>query len=358
MRSHATPRGRWIGIAGIVVVVVGSLLNPVVSGAAPSLSERGVNITYYDYVTYPDSFIGSQSSSYADYIAGTLHANTVTVSFPLWTTSPRSSSVYAGTDPVAGNASTPSPVRLDILLKALTGRGLRVRLRPLINENALERYSSWRGKLAPRSLDRWFASYRAAIDPYVTLAEEDHLTSFVVETELQSLGGSPQWSSLISELSGRFSGDLQWDSTWGIHGGPGYTTKPGTSFAVDAYPEMHLKSTATVAQIEAGWAKYLAKNPLPVSPSATVLQEVGILAATKMYSQPVLHVPPHRAVFSAETQARWFTAACEFAHRFGFKGISFNTFYLTVPVPTEEDPAHPQFFQPAGLGAVASCFAS
>ena len=138
MRSHATPRGRWIGIAGIVVVVVGSLLNPVVSGAAPSLSERGVNITYYDYVTYPDSFIGSQSSSYADYIAGTLHANTVTVSFPLWTTSPRSSSVYAGTDPVAGNASTPSPVRLDILLKALTGRGLRVRLRPLINENALE----------------------------------------------------------------------------------------------------------------------------------------------------------------------------------------------------------------------------
>ena len=343
-------------VTGLVAGLTALLLSPVVAGASSTLSERGANMTYYDYVAYPDSFIASQSASYADFIADTLHANTVTVSFPIWTKSARSNVVFAGTDPVAGHASTPSPARLDLLLKALTARGLSVRLRPLINEGALELKSTWRGKLAPRNLDRWFAAYEATITPYAVLAEEDHLASFVVQAELQSLGGSPHWSSLISTLAGRFSGDLQWDSTWGIHGGPGYTAKPGTSFAVDAYPEMHLKSTATVSQLATGWAKYLARNPLPAPPSATVLQEVGILAATKMYAQPFLHAPPRHAVFSPETQARWFTAACQFAKRFGFKGISFNTMYLTNPILTQDDPDHPQFLQPAGLAAVSQCF--
>ncbi len=340
----------------VAMAGAGALFLPIGASAATLPSERGVNVTFYDYTAYPDSFIASQSSAYASYLSGTLHANTVTVSFPLWTKSIRSNSVAAGVDPVAGNASTPTVDRLDVLVGALTRAGLAVRLRPLINESALELHDSWRGKLAPRNPSRWFASYRAAIDPYVALAERDHIASFVVETELQSLGGDPHWTSLIHHLAHRFSGTLEWDSTWGIHGGPGYTTKAGTTFAIDAYPKMHLGNHATVAQLVSGWADYLARNPLPVPPSVTVLQEVGILASTKMYAAPYLHAPPPGAVFQSETQVRWFKAACRIARRFGFKGISFNTFYLTVPIPSVDDPGRPQFFQPAGLSAISACF--
>ena len=103
-------------------------------------------------------------------------------------------------------------------------------------------------------------------------------------------------------------------------------------------------------------AAFLDANPLPVPASATLLQEVGILASSGVYAQPWLHENP-TGRFRPKTQVRWFAAACAFAHRFGFRGISFNSFFLTSPILAVDDPAHPQLIQPEGAAAIRACFA-
>jgi hypothetical protein len=346
-------------LAGLAVCLLAALL-PLEGGRGPVAGaagafEKGVNISFYDSAWRPDSFVATQSATYARYFADDLGATTVTVTVPLWVTSTRSNKVLSGLDPTSKYASTPTPERLRILVDALRAKGLEVRVRPLINEGGLAREGAWRGKITPNDPDKWFASYRRAIRPMLDVAVAGGASSFVVQVELQKLGADPRWADLISWVHGRFSGNVVWNSVWGLHGGAGYAPHPTTRFAIDPYPIVHLPGKATVEQLVGGWASFLDANPLPAPAQNTLLQEVGILASANIYSQPWLHANP-TGRFSTRTQVRWFAAACAFAHRFGFRGISYNSFFLTSPILATDDPSQPQLIQPEGAAAIKACF--
>ena len=356
-------RLRWAARTGVVSLVLSLVagMGLTVDGAAPPAGaavafEKGVNLSFYDRASMSDASIASLSATFARYFADDLGATTVTVAVPLWTTSTHSNKVLSGLDPTSQYSSTPTPERLRILIDALRAKHLKVRVRPLINEGGLAAEGAWRGKLTPSNPDRWFASYRKAITPMLDEAVAGGASSFVIQVELQKLGADPRWADLISWARDRFSGNIVWNSVWGLHGGAGYAAHPRTRFAIDPYPIVHLPSRATTEQLVGGWAAFLDANPLPVPASATLLQEVGILASSGVYAQPWLHENPTER-FRPKTQVRWFAAACAFAHRFGFRGISFNSFFLTSPILAVDDPAHPQLIQPEGAAAIRACFA-
>lgn len=346
---------RRAAVFSVLMLASSSMLLPIGTSGASGSFEKGVNISFYDNTNRSDDFIRTQSSLYAEYFSSVLGATTVTVTVPLWVTSPHSNKVLSGLDPTSHSSSTPSPERLRMLVDALRAKGLEVRIRPLINEGALQLQGSWRGKLVPTNRDRWFASYKQAITPMVEVAVAGGASSFTIQVELQKLGDDPHWGDLISWVHGQFSGSVIWNSVWGLKAGSGYAPHIRTRFAIDPYPIVHLSGKATVSQLAEGWASFLDANPLPAPASTTLLQEVGILASRNVYSQPWLHEKPG-GTFSPKTQSRWFKAACSFAHRFGLRGISFNSFFLTSPILRADDPAHPQFIQPEGAAAIAGCF--
>ena len=364
-RSHAGHQGKarrswtWVKTRTYLVVAasIAALLVPgsASPAAAASSFEKGVNISFYDNDARSDEFVRTQASLYAQYFATELGATTVTVTVPLWVTSPHANKVLSGLDPVTHYSSTPSPERLRILIDALRAQGLEVRVRPLINEGALRLDGSWRGKLNPTNRDRWFDSYKQAIAPMVAEAAIGGASSFVIQVELQKLGDDPRWAGLISWVHDQFAGNVVWNSVWGLKAGAGYAPHPRTHFAIDPYPIVHLPGKASASQLAEGWASFLDANPLPAPASTTLLHEVGILASSNVYSQPWLHSNPGGR-FSPRTQARWFKAACSFAHRFGFRGLSFNSFFLTSPILRSDDPSHPQLIQPDGAAAIATCF--
>ena len=366
LRRDASRKGlrriRAVRALSAVAVTLAALstttLSSSVSSGASTLSalpsfEKGINITFYDTVPTPSDFVvASQSIIYANYVKA-LGANVVTIGIPLWIATNTSNRVFAGIDPLSSRTLTPTPGRVAILVDALHGVGLGVRLRPYVNEGVT---TNWRGQLAPSKPQRWFDNYTATLASYAAMAQAHHVESFVVESELQSLGLYPQWDSVINSLRSIFNGNLEWNSIWGGSGpqGVGYSTRVGTSFGVDTYPELPIASDSSLSQVKAAWYDSLNVSPLPTSYANTLMQEVGIPAQAGMYQHPWHYAIP-TAQFMQAIQVNWFTAACKIAKRYGFLGVSFNSLFLLSPLPTR-DPTHPQFLQPKAIDAIRACF--
>src|SRR5579883_2667433 len=116
-----------------------------------------------------------------NYIVG-LGANSVGLTFPIYTDGVHPTRVYT----VSG--STPDPASLGIVITEAAARGLRITLRPLIDEaNIEDAQGDWRGTIQPVDIGAWFSSYWSVLKPYVQLAQQDSVNGFVVAAELNSL---------------------------------------------------------------------------------------------------------------------------------------------------------------------------
>jgi len=323
------------------------------AGAAPSLHVKGIDVLFYANGSYPsDSLLQSEATSAGNFISG-LGANTVGLTFPFFTPGYQSNTVIAGDNPIApGTGSTPTTGQLGVVIKKMAAVHLNVVLRPIIDEQTLQ--SRWRGALAPTDLTKWFASYKAALAPYLTLAANDHVSGVDLAIELNSLApNTTQWSALVSWAKTIYSGQLIINPMARGSVGP---LIPGTSEWFDFYPGVNAQPNASAATLVGLWKSYAASLHLPGKPSQQTIGETGILAQTGMYRFPYLYY--YTGAFNQAIQATWYSAACQFTKQQGYNGIYFWDYVLgqATPSTTKPDTVHPGSIQPATQSVIKACF--
>ncbi|MER7176603.1 glycoside hydrolase family 113 [Streptomyces mesophilus] len=265
----------------------------------PGMPQWGVQIYWEDSPENTAAEVERRARQKAEYLVG-LHANSVAVSFPFFTKGPTSTKLFAGD-------KTPTPEHMDIVLKVFQDAGLRVTMRPLMDEKSLNPPKGWRGNIAPASRDDWFASYRTFLKPYVALAQKHEVRTFVIGAELNSLEGDPRWSSLAGQLEKTFKGELSYDANWDNYVS-GRIDMPVNHLGVDAYFPLQVPDTASVGTLVKGWERWLDKKttgPLP----RIVLSEAGIGAMKGAYRAPG-DFYNQRAV-DENVQANWYEAVCK-----------------------------------------------
>jgi hypothetical protein len=269
--------------------------------------------------------VNAAASRVLDYVVS-LHANSVGLTFPIFTDGLKPSTVTT----VKG--ITPAPSDLALVIAAAKARGLRVLLRPVIDEGNISPAGGWRGSIQPKDTANWFAGYRTVLAPYFALAESTHVEQFVVGVELNSLNGdTTQWQRVVSDATKAYHGEISyaanWDA-WYIASAP----TPIQLVGLDAYPPVQLSDSASVDDLTAAWTTWL-RHRSDATLQKTVIQELGIPAEAGSYRHPN-NWGGSGATVDPQIQTSWFTAACRSAHSLKMRGIYFWM------VDSNADPAH------------------
>jgi len=106
---------------------------------------------------------------------------------------------------------SPTDHELRVTIRRAHASGYRVLLKPHVDVLTGE----WRGKIRPRNVAKWFASYREFLLHFARLAEDEAVEQLAVGTELAAMSrdDSP-WRDLIAETRGQFSGVLTYAANW------------------------------------------------------------------------------------------------------------------------------------------------
>lgn len=329
--------------------VIASSPVPVVSPARrwqPGRFQNGVQL--YWHTNSPSSAVTQAASRTLDYVVS-LGANSVGISFPIYTDGAKPSYVYAGPE-------TPSPAVLGQVVAAARARGLRVMLRPLIDETniSLPGTGAWRGTIKPVNVPAWFASYGQLLSSYAQSAAQSGVTELVLGVELSSLQQyTTQWQGVQTAVrQAGFQGTISYAYNWAY-----WSAMPFTSLGVDAYPAINLGDKATVAQLKAALVTWFKKRPLATR-QHLVVQETGIPAESGMYHHPwsfgSVGVPLNLMV-----QSNWFAAMCQAVHAAKMQGLYYwsidsNTDPATVQ-PADESSGN-WIGRPAAM-RIKQCFA-
>jgi len=319
---------------------------PVLAAAKANSAQLGVQIFWHDV---NDAWsVQNNAGRLLDYTVS-LGANSVGISFPIYTDGVRPTRVYTK------DGTTPTPESLQALIKAAKARGLRVLIRPLLDEkNIATAPGAWRGSIEPRNMAGWFDSYLAAITPFLSSSQAAGADTFVVGAELDSLvGQATQWTKVLTAAAGTFHGQLSYADNWGAWA----TGRPGVAGAVpglDAYPQLHLGDSATVPALTDAWANWFKKRPAELT--STVVQEVGIAATPGAYKLPAGWASTGQRV-DPQIQAKWFAAACGAVKALGMPGIYFWNLDAWAE-PAKASTYEPGSFIGRGDAAIKECFAS
>ena len=283
--------------------------------------------------------------------------------FPSTRTPPRRTTSHAKNSCTPGlDFHTPSPARLAVVVDAAHAAGLKVFLRPYLDQSVLQKqyFANWRGNIKPASPGQWFANYRLAMTPYLRMAQQHKVEHFAISTELQSMATfTSNWNAAIKFARTIYKGNLVFTFSWLKNKSEVRLT--GTTPGMDTYPGIpSLANTATVAQVLAGWNKLLATTDRLAWISSVADDEVGIPAQDNAYKYPNAQVfPISQNPFNQTIRATWFSAACRFAKQHKMKAIYFwgstlterGGALLSAPAPdlTGE-------IQPLSQTAIKSCF--
>ncbi len=282
-----------------------------------------------------------------------LGANSVAINFFFFTDGEYPTRVYG----VQG--TTPSPAVMTLVVRNAREHGLRVLLRPLLNEKNIETIrGDWRGSIEPQSVSSWFRSYYRFLKPYLIAARAGGANAFNIGAELDSLApDEPDWTVLKAAAAKLFKGQLVYAvnyGRWQEH--PPYEPVPDA--AVDAYPQLGLSGSATVTELAAAWVSWLHHEPESVL-RRTVLQEVGIAAVSGAYAEPALPAASGTPLDVA-IQRKWFASACAAAKETHLAGIYF---YAVNSTDHPSDRAAVASYAPGSFinrsdGVIEACFAS
>ena len=301
---------------------------------------------------------GSEADMAADanrifnYVVG-LGANSVGIDFWFFTDGPTPTRVYG----VPGQ--TPSPATIAMVTKIAREHGLRVLIRPLLNENNIKIYgNNWRGSIEPPNVNDWFASYYAFLKPYFQAAQSTGVNAFNIGTELDSLApDESHWTIFENTVSQIYKGQQLYAVNYGRwQEDPSYEPVPDAP--VDAWPQLGVTDSATIPELTSAWVTWLQKQPASVL-RKTVLQEVGLAAAAGAYKEPALAFPAGTPL-DLTVQRNWLTAACDAAKNEHLAGL----YYYTVNSTDQpSEPAVTAKYAPGSFmnrsdGAIKACFAS
>lgn len=337
------------------VAALRSLADPIATaGAAPALPwqpgrpQLGVQVYWQDNPADTPEVLRIKADRVFDHVVG-LEANAVSLSFPFFTDTITASEVHT-------DLRTPPTDRLGIVIDEARRSGLRVSVRPLLDEANLIAHDSkdWRGKLDPADRGAWFASYQRFITPYLDLAQQHHAQTFVLASELGEMQTDPRWPALATFAHTRFTGEVSYSANWdavpsakaGI---------PTDVVSVDAYPQLGLHADATQAQMVAAWRTWLRAT---VTWRPAMLSEVGAAAETRTLDDPAIPNTPGTPLDQG-VQARWFGAACQAAREVGLDGLYWWKLAFDDN-PAHADPVgapHDSFLGRSAETTMRQCFA-
>jgi hypothetical protein len=282
-----------------------------------------------------------------------LGANCVAIDFWFYTNGVDPTYIYGMKN------TTPSPATIAMVAANAREHGLRVLIRPLLNEDNIAVVgTNWRGSIEPVSLTGWFASYYAFLKPYFQAAQASKATAFDIGTELDSLAPDENhWTIFKAAAAQLFTGQLQYAVNYGRwQEDPSYEPVPAPG--VDAYPQLGLGDGATVSELTAAWVTWLHNQPESVLRD-TVLQEVGIAAAAGAYAEPA-RMAPSGTPLDLAIQQNWFASACAAAKATHLAGLYF---YDVNSTDQPSDHAAAAGYPPGSFidrsdGVIKTCFAS
>lgn len=339
------------------VLQSGSASGQVSRTAPPPGVQRGID-TYFTYHCQAIGQIKRWATTEVDQFKA-LGANSIGLGFPLFTVSMTSNDVFAWTTCKGSTIRTPPAWVLGVVVQIAHAAGLKVFLRPLIDQSNLH---DFRGRLRPTNISLWFAKYFRNLRPYLQVAQRDKVEYFAIQTELDSLADLSNWASLIAQCRLLYSaGDLEVSYSW--HTGVKKLIRPSTIFGFDAYPKLPFESVAaTPTQLLKGWDHLLLHSPSYGIPqvSAATISEIGIAAQDGAYGWPAsggVLLPGHP--FNQQIQANWFTTACAFMNEHKLRGIYFWGPWLARDdgsLPTVPDTRRMSNIQPLGQLAIKRCF--
>jgi hypothetical protein len=284
-----------------------------------------------------------------NYVVG-LGANTVGIDFFFATNGAKPTYVYGLT------GTTPSTSIIAMTIAKARAHGLRVLIRPLMYEGNLG--STWRGGISPPNKPAWFTSYFQFLKPYLQTADAGGANAFDYDVELDSLSSDKaDWTTLKTEAAQLFHGQLDATLNFSQWAKP-LPWMPGPYPAVDAYPALNLKPTATVAQLTSAWTTWLHTRSATVLKN-TAVQELGIGAVSGAYPNP-WKVYAAGTTLDIPIQANWFAASCAAIKAAGMPGAYFFTVISTDQPgnPAAYDAYGPGSFIGRGDQAIKRCFAS
>ncbi len=317
---------------------------PAIVGKLPAWAGKparqlGIDVDFYVYAPGEDvSGIAAADVAYAR----SLHANSLSVSFPFFTDGWRGDTVY-------GNGETPSPADLAIVAAAADRAGLYFSIRPLMDESSLH-HKGGRTKWTPTHPAAWFASYEQFLKPYAEMAQGEHIPEFFTGAEFDRFNSSPYWAKLDAYLRRYYHGALAYANNWDIPIAKTVNTEQVTQ-TVDAYPPTSISSGASVAALTVKWDRYLSHKARGV-----VISEIGIAAQAGAYDRPF------RLVWGGESldpaiQERWFTAGCDSMVNEHGGGIYFWSVSFGQSLDSPPTLANPTaFVDGPGASAIAACF--
>ena len=119
--------------------------------------------------------------------------------------------------------------------------------------------------IQPKNLTAWLRSLLAAETPALKLAQRDHVSEFVVGTEMASIDQSPLWSAFFTKAARDYHGILSYASWGGKSGFGGFFSSqrvllPLRYFGASAYPPINLPATASVARLTKAWVAFLRRE--------------------------------------------------------------------------------------------------
>ena len=278
-------------------------------------------------------------------------ANSVAYSFPIYTDGQRPTRVYTGPE-------TPQPAALARMVAAAHARGLRVMVRPLLDEANLRTPSGgWRGTIRPPRVAAWFDSYEQALRPFLKGAARAKAAEFVLATELTSLQQyQSRWKAVAISAGELFPSTLSYTFNWDAR--DSQMVPPDGAVGLDLYFAVDLGPEATVEQLTDSLTKQIMAKPKALR-QVMVAQEVGIAAQNGAYREPWNWGDPNLDQLNPAIQVNWFTAACRAVKRADLDGIYYWMLDSSVD-PKQVDPkteGSAGFIGRPGEKAIERCFA-
>jgi hypothetical protein len=338
-----------VGVRGFDPTVVAS--GPrVATPWQPGEPELGVHVYWEDNPLDDPDAIRRKAQRVLDQVVG-MEANSVAVSFPFF-----ADSISAST--VRTDARTPTPARIAVFLHEARRSGLRVTLRPLLDQGNLENAEllGWRGTFSPADRPRWFNSYTQFLIPYLQAAQSAGADTVVVGAELSAVQDDPGWASVAEIARRHYSGQLGYSANWDAY--PGAAGMPVDVVGVDAYPYLGVHPWASDIELGAAWRTWL-DTTAAGRPNDLVLSEVGGIAERELvYNPAAYHTPGER--LDERMQRRWFEAACQAARDRDVAGFYWWKLDFHVD-PAFADPdrdRHDSFLGREAEEAARDCFES
>jgi hypothetical protein len=295
--------------------------------ALPGSFQRGIDIDFY---TYPGQNVARAAAATVQYVKS-LHANAIAISFPFFMTSRYAPGMEAG-------RATPTPGRLATVITDAQQAGMRVTLRPLLDERALGKA---RAHWIPADKAAWFASYQRFLTPYLVMAQRLHVSEFITGAELTYFSQSRHWDKLNTAIRRIYHGEIGCADNWSVQ-----PNGCGTAAVqlVDAYQPLH-------PPLNAAWRSYDARFP-----RGTVLAEISIAAVHDAWAKPYLNYWPG-ATLDPAMQVQWFTDACHAAIATHLGGMYLWSLGLSASQGRQNAVHQSRWANSPGAAAIARCYA-